>query len=392
MAYTKDQINELYQLYTNTLFNDSIPFWLNHAVDREQGGIMTCVDQQGNLFDTDKGVWQQGRFAWVMGHLYNNCETSAKNPVWLEECRQTLEFVEKYAFDEDGRMFFQLTRDGRPIRKRRYAFSESFGAISFGELAKADGSEHAKELALKCYNIFANHVPNPPKFTDVRPMIGLGYYAILIATIQQLRDSIQLEGADAKIDECIEMVRKYFMKPEIRCVMECVAPNGDIVDSCEGRTLNPGHAIEGAWFIMDEGKRRNRPDYIQTGLDILDWMWERGWDKEYGGMLYFRDVYDKPSVEYWHDMKFWWNHNETIIATLLAYQLTGDDKYADMHKQVHDWAFEHFTDREYGDWFGYLHRDGTISSTQKGNIFKGCFHLPRMLWECSQICKQMLEK
>ena len=118
---------------------------------------------------------------------------------------------------------------------------------------------------------------------------------------------------------------------------------------------------------------------------MLDWMWERGWDREYGGILYFVDVNGLPVQEYWHDMKFWWPQNEAIIATLLAYQLTGESKYAQWHSMIHDWAYSHFPDAEHGEWFGYLHRDGSISSTAKGNLWKGPFHLPRMQLICWQI-------
>ncbi len=118
---------------------------------------------------------------------------------------------------------------------------------------------------------------------------------------------------------------------------------------------------------------------------MLDYMWKRGWDEEHGGILYFKDVCNKPVQEYWHDMKFWWPQCEAIIATLLAYQLTGDAKYADWHRMIHDYAHKLFPDREFGEWYGYLHRDGRVSSQVKGNHFKGPFHLPRMQWYCWQL-------
>ena len=114
-------------------------------------------------------------------------------------------------------------------------------------------------------------------------------------------------------------------------------------------------------------------------------MWKRGWDEEHGGIIYFKDVYDKPVQEYWHDMKFWWPQCEAIIATLLAYQLTGDEKYAQWHRDIHEYAHKVFPDKEHGEWFGYLHRDGRVSSPVKGNQFKGPFHLPRMQWYCWQM-------
>jgi N-acylglucosamine 2-epimerase len=154
--------------------------------------------------------------------------------------------------------------------------------------------------------------------------------------------------------------------------------------------LNPGHAIEAAWFMLHEARCRGGDGrLVGLGTAILDWMWKRGWDEEYGGILYFRDVYGKPVQEYWHDMKFWWPQNEACIATLLAHHLTGDEKYARWHGMIHDWTHEHFPDPECGEWYGYLHRDGRVSVPLKGNLWKGPFHVPRMQWYCWQLLEEM---
>jgi N-acylglucosamine 2-epimerase len=134
---------------------------------------------------------------------------------------------------------------------------------------------------------------------------------------------------------------------------------------------------------LNEARHRNNdPHLIKLGCKIIDYMWERGWDKEYGGIYYFRDVYNKPVQEYYHDMKFWWPHNEFIIATLLAYVLTGVGKYAAWHNMVHDYSYSHFHDKASGECFGYLHLHGSIAQTPKGNLFKGPFNLPRQEWYC----------
>ncbi len=148
--------------------------------------------------------------------------------------------------------------------------------------------------------------------------------------------------------------------------METVGLDGEIIDHFDGRTLNPGHAIEAAWFILAEARHRDDDELTRLGTTMLDWMWRRGWDEEYGGILYFRDLQGLPVQEYWHDMKFWWPQNEAIIATLLAYRVTGEPRYAEWHRQVHDWAYRHFPDPEHGEWFGYLHRDGRLSVTAQG--------------------------
>ncbi len=231
----------------------------------------------------------------------------------------------------------------------------------------------------------------PVKYTGNRPSIGIGVPMIMMNTAQQLRDTVGDPRCDTFISQWISDIETCFVKDDIECVMEQVAPDGSIIDHIDGRTLNPGHAIEGAWFILHEAMYRgNDPHLIDLGCRMLDYMWKRGWDKEQGGILYFRDVYNKPVQEYWQDMKFWWPHNEAIIATLLAFLVTGNEKYARWHKMVHEYSYNHFHDKENGEWYGYLHRDGSIAQTAKGNLFKGPFHLPRQEWYCMQAIKRYL--
>ena len=192
------------------------------------------------------------------------------------------------------------------------------------------------------------------------------------------------------VDEAVDEIQRDFLKPDLEAVMETVGPGGEVLDHFDGRMLNPGHAIEAAWFILHEARCRGGDRrLIGLGTTILDWMWKRGWDREYGGILYFRDLHDKPVQEYWHDMKFWWPQNEAIIATLLAHQMTGDETYAQWHAMAHEWAYRHFPDAEHGEWFGYLHRDGRLSTPLKGNLWKGPFHLPRMQWYCWKLLEQL---
>ena len=379
--------HDLLGVYRDGLLQDTLKFWFPWAIDREHGGYLHALDRDGSVLDSDKSVWAQGRMSWMLSTLYNTVE---RRPEWLDWAKHGLDFLDRHGFDSDGRMFFQVTRDGQPIRKRRYAYSESFAAIAHAAHAKATGDARSAERAMQLFEFFThwNFTPGvmPPKFTGIRPTIGMGPRMITIVTAQELRANLGADPRlDAWIDRCIDEIRRWFVKPELRCVMEAVAPDGGVIDHFDGRMLNPGHAIEGAWFIMREGQYRGDQAMIRLGLDMLDYMWERGWDEQHGGIFYFRDVHGRPVQEYWHDMKFWWPHDETIIATLLAWRLTGDQKYARWHRQVHDWSHAKFADPLHGEWFGYLHRDGQVSVPLKGNMWKSCFHHPRMQLVCWQM-------
>lgn len=390
--YTKQDIESLHSFYRHQLLNDTVPFWFPRSFDAKHGGYLLMRDADGSLIDDDKAVWIQGRASWLLATLYNTVE---KKQEWLDGAKLGYDFLNKYCFDIDGQMFFHVTREGLPIRKRRYFFSETFYVIAAAAYAKASDDGVAAANARKAFGKCLEYANTPgllvPKFTATRPAKGIGIPMIMMNTAQQLRDTIGDERCDEWISKWIAQIENDFVKHDIRCVMEQVAPDGSIIDHIDGRTLNPGHAMEGAWFILQEAVYRNHdPHLIQLGCNMLDYMWERGWDQQHGGVLYYRDVFNKPVQEYWQDMKFWWPQNEAIIACLLAFTITGNEKYAHRHKMIHEYAYAHFYDKEHGEWFGYLHRDGSIAQTAKGNLFKGPFHLPRQEWFCMQLLQKYL--
>jgi N-acylglucosamine 2-epimerase len=389
-------LSALGETYRRGLLDDVVPFWMRHGVDREFGGLLTGLDHDGTVIDTDKAIWLQGRAAWTLSTLHQKVEP---RPEWLAAALSCLAFIRDHARGPGGKLYFTVTRDGRPLRMRRYVFSESFAAIGSAAAARATGDKRLAAEALAYWTAFLRHsfTPGlmPPKVEPAtRPMRGLAPLMITIATAQELRANLGEIVAEGRtctgwIDWAIGEIEREFYKPGLGALLEQVGPGGAVIDHFDGRTLNPGHAIECAWFILHEARQRRDARLCRLGLGILDDMWARGWDAEYGGLLYFTDLHGRPVQEYWAEMKFWWPHNEAIIATLLAWSLTGEEKYARWHRQVHEWAHRVFPDPAHGEWFGYAHRDGRISSRLKGNLWKGPFHLPRMQWYCWRLIAEM---
>ncbi|MCB9891455.1 MAG: AGE family epimerase/isomerase [Planctomycetes bacterium] len=377
-----------------SLLEDTLPFWLRHALDHEYGGFLFCLDRDGTVIDTDKGLWQHGRFTWLLATLARTIE---RRDEWVRAAEHGIAFLERFGFaNDEGRMHFQVTRDGRPLRQRRYVFTEAFAAIAFAAWAALTGSERHAERARALLRLVDRYATEPglipPKVDpSTRPMKGLALPMIRIVTHQVVRECLGDEGDTRAIDACIEEIRRDFLKSDLRAVLETVGANGEVLDHFDGRLLNPGHAIEAAWFILEEA--RQRPDrageLVPLGCEILDVSWERGWDETHGGLFYFRDLKGLPVQEYWHDMKFWWPHAEARIATLMAWLATGERRYAVWFEQVFRWSEDHFRDREHGEWFGYLHRDGRLSVPLKGNLWKGPFHVPRMQLVCWQLADGM---
>jgi N-acylglucosamine 2-epimerase len=388
---TLDDLTPLLQRYRSDLVGETLPFWLEHGWDRQHGGIVTSLDRDGSRIDGDKSMWFQGRAAWMYATAYNTVE---QNPQWLEFATSCLQFLEQHGFDDDGRMYFLVTEDGKPLRKRRYVYSEAFASMAYSACARATGNEQWAERARQLFDqytrvSFEPGVMEPKVDPSTRPSKGCGPLMICLQLAQLLRDNSGDVSMNSWIDRCIEEIEQDFCKADLAVVMETVSPTGEIIDSFDGRLLNPGHAIEAAWFILHEAKHRGGDAHlVSLGVQMLDWMWKRGWDEEHGGLYSFRDLHELPVQEPGHDMKYWWPHTEAIIATLLAYQLAGDERHAERVQTVHDWSQQHFADPQHGEWYGYLHRDGTPALKLKGNHWKGPFHLPRMQWYASQLIEE----
>ncbi len=390
----KEYINSWAESYKKDLTENIMPFWMEYGLDRENGGVYTCVNRDGSLMDTTKSVWFQGRFAFICSFAYNNVE---KKQEWLDAAKSTLEFIEKHCFDEQGHMYFSVTAEGKPLRKRRYVFSETFAAIAMSEYALATGDQHWAKRAIQVFEDTQRFLATPgflpAKFEADVKLQGHSIVMILINVGSCIRKVVDDPKLTQQIDESIEKLKKYFIHPEFKCLLETVGENGEFIDTNMTRTINPGHCIETSWFIMEEAKLRgwDKPMF-DLALQVFDWSWDWGWDKQYGGIINFRDCKNLPPQDYSQDMKFWWPQCETIIASLYAYLGTGDEKYLYRHERISEWTYAHFPDAEYGEWYGYLHRDGTVAQPAKGNLYKGPFHIPRMMIKGYMLCQEILKK
>ena len=390
-AAQKQYLSECRVHVQSDLITDILPFWLENGMDPVHGGVYTCLDRDGALMDTTKSVWFQGR----CGYVFSLAALVHGNDEYLAAAKSCIDFIEAHCFDTDGHMFFSVTEDGKPVQKRRYVFSECFAAIAYAEYSLAADDPAYADKAVELFKRILKMI-NTPGFLPAKFNFEARGHSITMMLINvanviaQVSDDPVLEE---QIDRSINELEKYFMKPEFKTILEMVGPDGEFIDTCAGRTINPGHCMETGWFILDIAKQRDWDErLVRIGTTIIDWAWEWGWDEECGGgMINFRDCKNFPPQDYSQDMKFWWPQCETIIAALYAYQATGKEKYLDMHQKAFDYAYRVFPDISYGEWYGYLHRDGTVAQPAKGNLFKGPFHIPRMMLKTAELYTEILE-
>ena len=374
------------------LFDSVVPFWLEHGVDEIYGGMYTSLDRKGELYSADKSVWMQGRAAYTFAYLYNRLK---KDERFLQVSKSCLDFIEKHCIDKDGRMFFSVTKDGLPLRKRRYWFSESFYIIACAEYYKATGEEKYLQTAKYFYRMIweinqdSSRDPykiTPKSYASTRATKSLACPMILLNVTNIMRSADEKNAFvyDENARTLIAEIERDFYKPDLHILLEMVGLNGEIIEeSAPCRVVNPGHDIECAWFLLDEGAYFQDERILRLAKNIFDDAIANGWDEEFGGIKYFVDYKGLPVEAYEHDMKLWWPHNEGVIASLKLYQTFGDEKYLQWFERLTEYAFTHFSDPDYGEWFGYLRRDGQPTQPPcKGHTYKGPFHVMRMLAKC----------
>lgn len=387
-----------YQAWIRSELQKSIDFWLKNGMDPVNGGVYTCLDRKGAVYSTDKSVWMQGRCGWIFAYL---CHVYGVKEEWLAASKSCLDFLEAHCRNAqaENRLYFTVTAEGEPLRQRRYYFSEAFYALANAEYYGVTGEREHLERARWAYDLYwdlSHGAPDPtgmgPKSTRTGRSFGLPMIILNVTGTMLRVDPERKALYEARAQSCVDDIFQYHVHPELKCVLENVAEDGSArLFYTEGRTVNPGHDIEGVWFLLEHAKRTGDAELVQKAAQIFDWAIEAGWDKEYGGLLYFIDCLGKPPEAYEHDMKLWWPHNEIMIASLMLYRDTGDEQYFRWFETVMDYVQQHFADPEYGEWYGYLRRDGlpTMPST-KGSTFKGPFHLPRALIQCDQMLGQLL--
>ncbi|NND07905.1 MAG: AGE family epimerase/isomerase [Saprospiraceae bacterium] len=377
------KLTDLKHQYRQTLLTDVVPFWMVHSPDFDHGGYFTCLDRSGTVYDTDKFIWLQCRQVWLFSMLYNQVE---RNREWLRIAELGASFLEKYGRDSTGNWYFALNREGKPLVQPYNIFSDCFAAMAFAQFGQATGNMRYYQIALQTFKRIMERRSNPKgvyekSYPGTRPMKGLALPMILsnlVLEIEHLLDDTQVQEV---VDYARQEVMQVFYQQDLGLILENVGLDGRPLDTFDGRLVSPGHSLESMWFLMDIGVRLDDKELIDQAKDIALDLLAYGWDQQFGGIYYFMDYKGAPLDRLDWDQKLWWVHQEAILAMLKGYALTLDQKCWAWFEKIHDYTWTHFPDPSFGEWYGYLNREGEVLLDLKGGKWKGCFHTPRFLFQ-----------
>ncbi len=384
---------DLLAIYRAELLERVVPFWLEHAIDRDNGGILTCLADDGQVLSHDKYMWSQLRAIWTFAAMYNKIEPRQE---WLDVARHIFAFVKKYGRDDQGRWLFAVDKKGEILQGATSIYTDGFAIYSFTELARATGDREVIDLALATYQNVQSRLARPGSYQTAPfeiPQNGKAHAISMIFSLvfNELGHYLADEAIVAASLDHANEVMAAFRRPEQKLLYEFVHLDNSLIDSPQGRSIVPGHAIESMWFMIHIFQRAGDQSRIQQAIETIRWHVEFGWDDEYGGLVHARDAAGGSPWWRFADAKLWWPHTESLYALLLAYQISGESWCLDWFERVHNFAFSHYPVPQYGEWTQRLDRQGRKFTETVALPVKDPFHLPRALIYCIEVLERLAE-
>ena len=395
--------------YRKLIEDDFIPFWSAYT-DREYGGIMNCLSNDGSQRLSDqKFTWSQGRWLWVVSTASRLHKSGLLPGLDGEELREwmdgTFSFIKKHAFMDGWRCCYLLSREGDhlidPVSGIYDAsiYADCFVLIGVSEYIRAAGKKEEAVIADRLAESIIERVRSGKYNTEPYPVPEVyrvhGVPMILINTIYEYAVMKEEAGEDASEAvaygrSCLDSILDGLYDPVRHLIREHASTDERREKYLLDRHINPGHTIEDIWFWIEFLSRfGGLEERMERITAIAKSVFALGWDEEYGGLLRFVDMdggkpqgestgsrYESLILDTW-DMKLWWPHSEVLFTYPLLYALTGDSDFEKIYQKGADYAFSVFPDKVHGEWIQIRMRDGKPEEKVVALPVKDPFHILR---------------
>jgi N-acylglucosamine 2-epimerase len=379
--------------YASTLLDDVIPFWERHALDPD-GGINTCITDDGTVLSRERWCWSQWRAVWVFSKLYNAIAPEGR---WLKTARAICRYVRSQGPLAGGHWPLLLDAHGQVKRGYESIFTDTFAIYGLVELWRATQEDDLLTAAMATFRAIEESLAGdelPPIFPYPTPPAPTA----MAHGISMMCSLVYRELARATGDQAVRAaaglhhrrVMDTFVRRDRGLVLEWLDRGGNEYPPPEGTAVLPGHAIESMWFQMEIARDTGDCKTSDRAVEVIRRNLEIGWDREYGGLFYAVDADGGAEVAWpFADTKLWWVHTEALVGTLLAYEHCRQDWCLDWHDRVREYSYAHYPVAEHGEWRQKLDRRGRPITDVVALPVKDPFHLPRALILCVDVLDRL---
>jgi mannobiose 2-epimerase len=347
-----------------------LPFWLTAASDRQRGGVIGLIDEDGTPHpDAPKGAILHARVLWTFSAAYRALGDEVHR---READRAAVHFASHFVDPTFGGAFWMLDARGRPMDERKHVYAQAFAIYALAEHFRATADERSLHGAIAIFRLVESHAYDAG---------NIGYdecFSRAWTPLEDVRLSEQDLNERRSMNTHLHLLEAYttlhaawpdpHLAGRIRTLLELfldriIAPEGDRVvafftERWEPRSAKSsfGHDVETSWLLVEGAHalgdpaltERVRAAAMRLSAAVLD----GGLDAEHGGLFYERDAHRLDTD------KEWWPQAEAIVGFLAAYQDAGDARYLDAAMSTWRFIERHLADRRNGEWFRRVSREG----------------------------------
>ncbi|HLO57214.1 MAG TPA: AGE family epimerase/isomerase [Bacteroidales bacterium] len=379
------------------LTENILPFWINKAIDKINGGFYGQIDGYGKVIpQADKGGILNARILWTFSAAYNLLE----DDLYLDTARMSLDYVLNHFFDnENGGTFWKITFDGKPSDTKKQIYSQAFFIYALSEFYKASNDRTSLEKAITLFRLIEE------KSFDREKNGYFEAYSREWSLLEDLRLSLKDANEKKTTNTHLHILEAYTNLYQVWKNEDLEKQLRNLVNLFLDRIIDPvsrhmllffdenwnsrsslvsyGHDIEASWLIY-EGARvlgdktlveKARSLCVELGIASLE-----GFQPD-GSMIYEKD--DDKGI---HDTdRHWWPQAETVVGLLNLHSLTGDSSYAEKAVSCWNYIEKYIIDRQNGEWYWSIKNGKPNLAEDKAGFWKCPYHNARA---CIEVIKR----
>ncbi|MEY2940714.1 MAG: hypothetical protein RJA67_399 [Bacteroidota bacterium] len=367
-----------------------LPFWIQRTVDQKLGGFITHFDEFGeDAGDDEKSLIAMTRSVFTYSQAYRH---GFGGKVMKEMAAHGVRFLLDKMWDaENGGFHWMVNRAGEPTNRQKIGYGHSFAIYSLSEYTLATGDPVGLEYAEKVFDLLQKYAVDTHYggywefFAEDWSLMGPGapggdrktldVHMHLMEAFTTLYEASGKEIHRRKLQESIDILIHKIMDPKTGTGIPqfwadwSVAPQikFDIVWGWDrfqegGQKASAvdntsyGHNSEFGWLLLHALKvgKIDAAPYLDNIKKAFYHSMENGIDWEHGGVYVEGSHSGGPTdVE-----KEFWQQAEMLIGMLDAYLVTKDPQFLKAYEQVHRFVFDKMINRNTGEWWPLMTREG----------------------------------
>jgi mannobiose 2-epimerase len=376
------------------LTENILPFWIKHAVDPVNGGFYGAVTNDLQVLnDVPRSSILCGRILWTFSAAYR----ILGGEEYLNMARRAFDYLTGVFWDpEYGGLYFDVNLKGQPIYDRKHHYAQAFGLYGLSEYYRATKEPQSLKQAQSLFELLEKHAFEP---------VHGGYLEGSSRKWEALSD-MRLGGIDLayrkSMNTNLHILEAYTNLLRVWDDPRLQSQHQALVKTFQTRIIDPatnhfrmffddgwnplseiysyGHDIEGSWLLWEAAEVQGDAGLTGSIRELAIRMAEAVYHEaleEDGSIVYEGSPHGLVDAN-----KTWWAQTEAMVGFYNAYQLTGQEEFADAAHRLWEYIQAHLVDRKNGEWFKQLFRDGTPDLNHyKIGPWDCPYHTSRMFYE-----------